>query len=163
MQVDRDGNVVLPRLNPIAAAGRTLGDFRQDLISDVHRAYVSTQGFATVGRVRQVGVIVAGEVGSPGVRTLTGLASPIDAILVSGGIKKSGSLRNVEVVYQGRTETIDLYAFLTNGVAARQVSLADGDRIVVPTLGKTVTAAGWRGGPPSTKLRPDNRQCRSAS
>src|SRR5215469_10334776 len=29
--VDRDGNVVLPRLHPISASGRRFGDFRQDL------------------------------------------------------------------------------------------------------------------------------------
>jgi len=37
--VDRDGRVALPRLSPISAAGRTLGDFRQDLINTIHRAY----------------------------------------------------------------------------------------------------------------------------
>ena len=51
--VDRDGQVVLPRLSPIAAAGRTLGDFRQELIASIHRAYVATEGFVSIGRVRQ--------------------------------------------------------------------------------------------------------------
>ncbi len=143
VQVDRDGQVVLPRLNPIPASGRTLGDLRQDIISNVHRAYVSTEGFVSVGRMRQISVIVAGEVGSPGVRILTGLSSPIDAILISGGIKKSGSLRDVRLIRQGRAIAIDLYAFLTSGTGTRQISLADGDRIVVPPLGKTVAAAGW--------------------
>src|SRR5665213_710864 len=37
--VDRNGQVVLPRLNPISASGRAFGNFRQDLEAAVHRAY----------------------------------------------------------------------------------------------------------------------------
>lgn len=141
--VDRDGNVVLPRISPIAAAGRTFGDFRAQLLASIHNAYVATEAYVTVGRLRQISVMVAGEVGSPGVRILTGLSTPIDAILVSGGIKKSGSLRDVQIVHQGRTTMIDLYAYLTSGVVPRQIALSDGDRIVVPPLGKVIAAAGW--------------------
>lgn len=141
--VDRDGNVILPRISPIAAAGRTFGDFRAQLLASIHNAYVATEAYVTVGRMRQISVMVAGEVGSPGVRILTGLSTPIDAILVSGGIKKTGSLRDVRIVHQGRTVAIDLYSYLTSGTASRQIVLSDGDRIVVPSLGKVVAVAGW--------------------
>lgn len=141
--VDRDGNVVLPRVSPVAAAGLRFGDFRAQLLAAIHSAYVATDAYVSIGRLRQISVMVAGEVGSPGVRTLTGLSSPIDAILVSGGIKKTGSLRNIKLVHLGKTTTIDLYGYLTTGVAPRQVTLGDGDRIVVPPLSKVVAVAGW--------------------
>jgi polysaccharide biosynthesis/export protein len=141
--VDRDGNVVLPRISPVAASGLRFGDFRAQLVTAIHNAYVATEAYVSIGRLRQISVMVAGEVGSPGVRTLTGLSTPIDAILVSGGVKKTGSLRNVKVIHQGKTITIDLYGFLTSGVTPRQVTLGDGDRIVVPPLRKVVAAAGW--------------------
>lgn len=141
--VDRDGNVVLPKISPIAAAGRTFGDFRAQLLASIHNTYVATDAYVTVGRLRQISVMVAGEVGSPGVRILTGLSTPIDAILVSGGIKKTGSLRDVQIVHEGRTVTVDLYSYLTSGVASRLIALSDGDRIVVPPLGKIIAVAGW--------------------
>jgi polysaccharide biosynthesis/export protein len=141
--VDRDGMVTLPRLTPISAAGRTLGDFRQTLVVAIQRAYVSTSGYVTIGQVRQVNVLVSGEVNSPGVRIVSGLSTPVDAILVSGGVKKSGSLRNVYILRQGRRITIDLYSVLTGGALDRPVALADGDRIVVPPLGPTAAAVGW--------------------
>jgi polysaccharide biosynthesis/export protein len=141
--VDRDGRVVLPRLNPVSAAGRTFGEFRQDLINAIHRAYVSTEGFVSVGRLRQISVLVSGEVGSPGVRTLTGLSTTVDAILVSGGIKKTGSLRNVHILRGGREITVDLYSVLTGQAHGNTTALTDGDRIVVPPLGRTAAVAGW--------------------
>jgi protein involved in polysaccharide export with SLBB domain len=143
VMVDRDGNVVLPRVSPVAAAGLRFGDFRAQLLAAIHSAYMATDAYISIGRLRQISVMVAGEVGSPGVRTLTGLSSPIDAILVSGGVRKTGSLRNIKLIHQGRTISIDLYGYLTTGVAARQVTLGDGDRIVVPSLTKVVAAAGW--------------------
>ncbi len=141
--VNRDGQVVLPRLPPIPAAGRRLGDFRADVSAAVRRAFVATDSFVTVGQLRQVSVSVTGEVNSPGVRVLTGLSSVVDAILISGGVKKTGSLRNVRVVRAGRVVTVDLYGILTQHAATRDIALTDGDRIVVPSLGPTVAVVGW--------------------
>lgn len=141
--VDRDGQVILPRLKPILAAGRTLGDFRRDVLDAVHRAYIQTQAYVTIGALRQVSVSVSGEVNNPGVRLVNGLSSVVDAILLSGGVKKTGSLRNVRLVRDGRSTVIDLYAYLTDRVHARIALLADGDRIVVPPLGPTVAITGW--------------------
>src|SRR5205085_344526 len=141
--VDRDGRVALPRLSPLSAAGLSLGQFRQELIDAVRRAYPSTDAYASVGRLRQISVLVTGEVASPGVRTLTGLSSPLDAILISGGIKKTGSLRDVRLIHRGRVKILDLYSMLTSGALAGSTALADGDRILVPPLTKVVAAAGW--------------------
>ena len=113
--VDRNGQVVLPRLSPTPATGRTFGSFRQDLEAAVHRAYVATNASISVGRVRQISVLVSGEVNNPGQRLLTGLSSVVDALLLSGGVKKTGSLRDVRVQRGGHEFTIDLYSVLTAG------------------------------------------------
>lgn len=141
--VDRDGRVMLPRINPVSASGRTLGDFRRELMGAIHRSYISTEGYVSVGLVRQINVLVSGEVNSPGVRILSGLSNAVDAILVSGGVKKSGSLRNVRILRGGRTITLDLYSVLTGQSRGNKAMLAEGDRIVVPSLGPTVAVAGW--------------------
>ncbi len=152
--VDRDGRVVLPRLSPLSAAGRSLREFRQDLTNTIHRAYPSSEGYVTVGRLRQISVVVAGEVGTPGVRTLTGLSTPLDAILISGGIKKTGTLRDVRLTHLGRPVTIDFYSLLTTGSMPNSTVLADGDRIFVPPLSKVVAAAGWFRRPAIYELPP---------
>lgn len=141
--VDRDGRVLLPKLPPISAAGRTFGDFRQEILAAIHRAYISTEGYVSIGRVRQVSVLAAGEVNNPGTRIVTGLSTPADAILISGGVKKTGSLRAVKLVRNGHETTVDLYNLITQHGAASDVLLADGDRIVVPPLGPTVAITGW--------------------
>lgn len=143
VQIDRNGQIAIPRISPILASGRTLGDLRQDVMNAVHRAYISTQAFVSLGQIRQISVMVAGEVNAPGMRLVTGLSTPADAILLSGGIQKTGSLRNIKVIHGGTETTVDLYGILTRHGRGAQILLADGDRIVVPPLGPTVAAAGW--------------------
>ena len=142
VRVDRNGRIVVPKLNPISAAGRSLGDFRRDVQSQVASSYVSTSVFVSLGELHQVSVLVAGEVRAPGTRIVSGLASALDVILMSGGIKKSGSLRNIRVVRDGVSHSIDLYAVIANGAMARLGTLRDGDRVYVPPLGSTVAVAG---------------------
>ncbi len=140
--VDRDGRVILPRLAPIPASGRTFGQFRKDLDAAVRRAYVASTASVSIGRVRQISVLVAGEVNVPGQRIATGLSSVVDALLLSGGVKKTGSLRNVRLVRGANQYTIDLYSILTGSGSSAAMRLADGDRIIVPALGPTVAVAG---------------------
>ena len=140
--INRNGELVLPRLNPISASGRTLGSLRQAIEAAVRRAYVATDVFISVAQVRQISVLVSGEVNNPGLRTLTGLSSAVDALLLSGGVKKTGSLRNIRISRGGHEYSVDLYGLLTNHGAAPNLRLADGDRILVPTLGQTVAIMG---------------------
>jgi polysaccharide biosynthesis/export protein len=140
--VDRNGQVLVPRLSPIPATGRSFSSFRQDIEAAVRRAYVATNAFVSVGRVRQISVLVSGEVNSPGQRLVTGLSSVVDALMLSGGVRKSGSLRHVRIQRGGREYAVDLYTVLTGRGGAGQMRLADGDRIVVPLLGQTVAVSG---------------------
>ena len=87
--VDRNGRVVLPRLPPIPAAGRSFGSFRQDVDAAVKRAYVASTASTAIGRVRQISVLVSGEVNVPGQRIVTGLSSVVDALLLSGACDRA--------------------------------------------------------------------------
>ena len=140
--VDRNGRVILPKLTPINVAGRTFADFQQDLTAAVQRAYVATEAFVTLGRVRQIRVTVGGEVNNPGLRVMTGLASAVDAIFVSNGVKKTGSLRNIQILRGGQRIRVDLYGILRGTAGAQAPLLTDGDRVIVSPLGGTVAIAG---------------------
>ena len=152
-RVDRNGQLVLPKLNPIPAAGRTFGEIRGDLERQVAQAYISTNVFASVGQIRQVSVLVAGEVRAPGTRIVSGLATPLDAILLSGGIAKTGSLRNVLLIRGAQTIPLDLYSLLLQGTLPNVGGLRNGDRIYVPPLHNTVAITGYVRRPGIYELR----------
>jgi protein involved in polysaccharide export with SLBB domain len=154
VSVNRDGTLVLPRLPPIAAAGRRFGDFRREVEQRVSEAFIATQAYVSVGTVRQLMVIVAGEVNAPGTLAVNALNSPIDALLLAGGIKKSGSLRSIVVQREGKRLPLDLYAVLAGENSPLETSLADGDRIIVPPIGPTVAIVGEVARPGIYELAP---------
>ena len=141
-RVNRDGQVILPKLTPIQAAGRTLGDFRSDVERRVGQTFISTRAFVSLGQVRQISVLVSGDVRAPGTRVLSALATPLDALLVSGGVAKTGSLRAIKLIRGGESRNIDLYPLITQGDALTLGTLQNGDRIFVPPLQSTVAVAG---------------------
>ncbi len=140
--VDREGRVVLGNMPPIAAAGRTFGEFRRELEARTATALLGTDVFVSVGSVRLISVIVVGEVGSPGLHQLTGLSTIIDAIGFAGGVKKTGSLRLIQVHRGDEIFWIDLYELLISGNVGRSLRLFDGDRIFVPSISSTVAIGG---------------------
>lgn len=140
--VDRDGNVTLPRLRPVSAAGRRFGDFRAELNAAIAQGYLQTQAYVTIGQVRQISVNVVGEVANPGVYALSGLSTVLDALNVAGGIRKAGSLRRIALVRGNESTNIDLYRFLSPDGGTPKVTLRQGDRIVVAPLGATVAVSG---------------------
>ncbi len=152
-RIDRNGQIILPKLPPMPAAGRRFGDFRSDLEARVSQAYVQTNAFVSLNEIRQVQVLVAGEVRSPGLRIMSALSSPLDAILLSGGVNKTGSLRNITVQSGGGTRTIDLYSVLTGAGASNLGTLHDGDRIFIPPLKNTIAVAGHVSHPGIYELR----------
>ena len=141
-RVDSEGRIVLPEIGAIAAAGRAFEDFQREVEGRVATAYLDTEAFVSLGRVRSVGVVVLGEVNLPGVHQMTALSSLLDALFQAGGVKRTGSLRGIQVARGDDYTWYDLYDLLLGRSAGRDMSLRDGDRILVPPLGPTVAIAG---------------------
>lgn len=70
------------------------------------------------------------------------MSTVLDAVELAGGINKSGSLRDVTVVRDGRALRLDLYKFLSPEGKTQDTTLRQGDRIVVPPIGGTIAVAG---------------------
>ena len=142
IQIGRSGRIILPQLRPIVAAGRTLGEFRAALRSDVKRTMLGTEVYVSIGKLRTVDVTVIGEVKLPGVYHLTGLSTLMDALIRAGGPNKSGSLRQIRINRGEKVRTIDLYDLFIQGGFRQDITLREGDRVLVPTIGPTIALAG---------------------
>ena len=146
VSIDREGRLVLPGLAPISAAGRPLGDVRAEIKARVKRELVGTDIYLSLVALRQITVVVLGEVQQPGPVQLSSFASVIDALAAVGGASKTGSLRRIEIRRpgaRGRTTYFDLYDLITGQTGqANAGRLRDGDQIIVPPLGPTVAIGG---------------------
>ncbi|MFN7399610.1 MAG: SLBB domain-containing protein [Sandaracinobacter sp.] len=151
--VDRDGRIIVGDLRPIPAAGRTLGAVQADIVAETRRTILATDVFVSVGEVRAISVFVGGEVERPGQFSLTSGSDIGTALAQAGGVRRSGSLRQVRIVRAGGgTVTFDLYGLL-GIVAPSSVQLRDGDRVIVPVIGPTVAVTGAVARPGIYELR----------
>lgn len=141
-RIDREGRLVVPDLPPISAAGRTFGEVQRDIEQAVAASFLNTSVFVSVGNVRQIAVAVLGEAMAPGLYRMGGFATVLDALTMAGGIKRTGSLRRITVVRAGRNTTVDLYGVTAAAGAQPDLSIGDGDRIIIPPIGPTVAVAG---------------------
>lgn len=141
--VGRDGRVNFPELGPIAVSGRRFEQVRDELESRVREQMIGTQASIGIGELRSIRVFVLGDAETPGSYTVSGLSSITNALFVSGGVKKIGSLRNIQLKRNGRTvTTLDLYDLLLKGDTRADERLLPGDVIFVPPLGPTVGVGG---------------------
>lgn len=139
--INNEGVLLIEDFPPVPAAGRSLRQVRTAIETAAHSQY-NTQAYVALKSVRQIDILIVGDVKQPGRKTLTVFHTILDALSEAGGIDKTGSLRQIKLVRNGRSIFIDLYALLMHGSTNVDMKLRDGDRIVVPSIGPTVAIAG---------------------
>jgi protein involved in polysaccharide export with SLBB domain len=143
LSVGRDGRVNFPEIGPVAVSGRRFEEVREDLEARVQNQMIGTQASVSIGELRSIRVFVLGDAETPGSYTVSGLSTITNALFVSGGVKKIGSLRNIELKRAGRmVSRLDLYDLLLHGDTSNDVRLLPGDVIFIPPVGATVGLAG---------------------
>ncbi len=139
--IDNRGLLIIDNISPINVAGRSLKDVKEELENEVATLH-NTQVYVTLSNVRQIGVLVVGHTNKPGRQNLTSFNSVLDAISQAGGIQKTGSLRNIKLIRNGKSQIIDLYQLLMSEKSNADILLKDGDRIIIPPIGATMAISG---------------------
>lgn len=141
--VGRDGRINFPELGPISVGGRRFDEVRAEIESRVASGMIGTTVSIGIGELRSIRVFVLGDAQTPGSYTVSGLSTITNALFVSGGVKRIGSLRNIELKRNGHTVgKLDLYDLLLKGDTSADVRLLPGDVIFVPPVGRTVGLSG---------------------
>jgi protein involved in polysaccharide export with SLBB domain len=141
--VSRDGRINFPEIGPVVVGGRRFEEVRGDLEARVREQMIGTEVSVGMGELRTIRVFVLGDAETPGSYTVGGLSTITNALFVSGGVKKIGSLRNIQLKRAGRTVvTLDLYDLLLKGDTSADARLLPGDVIFIPPVGATVGLSG---------------------
>jgi polysaccharide biosynthesis/export protein len=143
LTVQRDGRINFPKLGPIMVSGMSFDQARSIIEQHVSKEIIGTRVSVTMGDLRSIRVFVLGEAEKPGSFTVSGLSTMTNALFVSGGVKKIGSLRNIQLKRNGRlVSTLDLYDLLLHGDTSGDRQLLPGDVIFIPPIGNTVSVDG---------------------
>ena len=141
--VDRTGAIYLPKVGPVSVAGVRYDQLNTYLKAAISRVFKNFDLDVTLGRLRAVQVFVVGQVRRPGSYTVSSLSTMVNALFVSGGPSKRGSMRRILLKRQGKDVTsFDLYDLIAYGDKSKDVQLLSGDVIFVPPVGRLVAVAG---------------------
>ncbi|MCF4009271.1 polysaccharide biosynthesis/export family protein [Rheinheimera sp. UJ63] len=143
LTVDRNGQIFFPNIGPLMVTGLTFNELKQNLNAVVEQQMIGNQINVTMGSLRSIRVFVLGEAFQPGAYTISSLSTATHAVLAAGGVKKIGSLRNIEIKRSGKTVAkLDLYDLLLRGDTSGDVTLQPGDVVFIPTVERTVGIGG---------------------
>ncbi len=143
LQVGRNGDVVFPKLGSISLAGLTFEDARALVKTRVEQQLIGVNAVISMGRLRAIGIFMAGEVSVPGSYSVSALTTVTQALFQAGGVSDIGSLRNIQVRRRGETVAVfDAYELLLQGDATGDIRLQSGDVIFVPPYKAIIEVAG---------------------
>jgi len=135
--VSPEGTIRYPNLGPIAVGGLSIETATDKIKKSLATIYPGIRSGAvrvqvSLGQIRSIRVTLIGEVKTPGTVTISSLSTLMNALYLSGGPTAIGSLRNIELVRNGKKlVNFDLYDFLFRGDLSKNLLLQDGDVIRV--------------------------------
>ena len=141
VKVDRNGNINIRGYGLFFASGNSfktlksrlkvfLGKFLSGLASTPQKTFMDV----SLTQLRPVKVVVLGQVTAPGPHILNTSGSALSALYAAGGVKTSGSLRNIKIYRDNKLfKTIDLYDYITKGQLREDVRLTNNDIVFVDT------------------------------
>ncbi|RBW48274.1 SLBB domain-containing protein [Marinobacter sp. F3R11] len=137
--VSRDGTIEMPERGPVNVAGMSFEQVREEISRLVAEQYIGVKAAVSLGELRSMRVFVLGEARTPGSFSVSSLSTITNALYVSGGIRHTGSLRNIQLKRNGKVvSTLDLYDLLLKGDTSGDVRLQPGDAVFIPSVGPRV-------------------------
>ena len=135
-----EGRIYISQIGPIQLGGLTIAAASEKIRKALVSKYSSIGGSSpntsvsvTLGKIRTIQVNVMGEVGTAGTYRLSSFSSVFHALYRAGGVSPRGSLRAIKVVRGGKqVASVDLYEYLLEGKTDTNISLQEGDVIIVP-------------------------------
>lgn len=159
--ISPEGSIMISQLGPIYLNGLSIADANKHIRSAFARKYAGvddaeTDVQLTLGQVRSIQVDILGEVATPGTFRMSPFSSVFHALYRAGGINDIGTLRNIQVLRNGkRVADVDIYDYLFNGSTSGNIRLQEGDVIIVPPYEQLVNIDGNVKRPMYYEIKPD--------
>lgn len=132
-EVGSNGAIFVSGVGMVKADGRTIGEVEKELNSMASQKYTNMRIKVQVASGSGFSAFVYGEVNRPGKVYISNNSSILDVLSAAGGVKKSGTLRNIKY----NNKSVDLYSTLflgnDNGIIVKA-----NDKIFVGKIGNTI-------------------------
>tara|TARA_B100001287_G_scaffold62031_1_gene50137 strand:+ start:43043 stop:44899 length:1857 start_codon:yes stop_codon:yes gene_type:complete len=140
IEIKRDGGFHIPDVGKVFLASKTYQEAETIISNAVAETFIGIDVAITLSQLRDMNILMVGNIAQPGLYIMQGGASVIQAIFNAGGITDLGSYRSILHKRNNKViEKIDLYNLIAFGDFSFTKPLRSGDSIVVETKGAEVT------------------------
>lgn len=136
-EVDSKGNIFVPGIGMVKAENRSISAVEADVNRLAAQKYKSMKVRLTVASGQEFSVFVYGQVNRPGKILVGNNSSILDALNAAGGVKKTGTLRNIKYTSNNQSKNVDIYKALFSG-NDDGIILRPNDKIFVDKIGDVV-------------------------
>ncbi len=148
--IDKHGKIFINKIGLVSINGLSIENAYEVLKKRLGRIYSTLLGKnptswldVSLGDMKSLNVTFVGEVYQPGLHKIHPFSTTTTALFQVGGIKESGTLRNIQI-FRGKElyKSIDLYHFFSGQRFEDDIQLKDGDKILIPPRFSTVELRG---------------------
>ena len=136
-EVDSKGNIFISGIGVVPAENKSIKEVESAINRLASSKYNNLKIRLNVASGRDFSVFVYGQVNKPGKVIINNNSSIIDALGAAGGVKKTGTLRNISYTTNKKTRTVDLYKTIFSG-QDDDIILRPNDKIFVGGIGNVV-------------------------
>ena len=141
--IKRDGSITIKDIGKIYLAGLSLNTAVDLIKNKIENSYIGVDVAVTLVNIRDIQIIIAGNVDNPGPYTLNGNSNIFHALVVSGGPSEIGSFRKIDLIRNNiKIDSIDLYETFILGKSVINTRLRSGDVIFINPTSNLVTITG---------------------
>ena len=152
----RDGSVNLPDIGKIFLSGMSLEEATKIIKDSYSTSFIGVEAFVTLVNIRDIQVMLAGDVYNPGPYILNGNSNLYHALTVSGGPSDLGSYREIDLIRDNKKiQTLDLYEIFIFAKGDFGKRLRSGDTIFVNPSNALVSISGALKRPGVYELKAD--------
>ncbi len=143
LAIDTEGKAYLADLGPMSLAGLTFAEAKQAIVQTIDQKMIGVKASVSMGALRSIRVFVLGEANLPGSYVMSSLSTMTNALVLSGGVATSGSLRDIQLKRKGKVvRSFDLYDLLLKGDTSNDAQLRSGDVVFIPPVKASVGIRG---------------------
>jgi protein involved in polysaccharide export with SLBB domain len=133
LQVDRQGNIHVPEVGPVAVAGKDEAQLQQDIMQRMKVVYRDLTHLKIFVSKKQLLINVQGYVKKPGEYTLPANASVQVAIHAAGGLRAGAQMDRLQLRRNQKKHLFNYKAFLDSGDFSLLPQLQSLDTLFIPS------------------------------
>lgn len=147
--ISPEGTINVQDIGLVNLNGMTVKEadaYMRRMLSRIYSVYgdnAASEIKLTLGNIRTIQVNMMGEVAVPGTYYVSSFSNIYHALHRAGGVSNLGSLREIHLMRKGKKiSTIDVYEFILKGKSFDDITLEEGDIVIVPTYKALVDISG---------------------